>query len=167
MIDARWPKQFRNCVIYPALNHIGLWSRAAERLLLATALVETDLAELKQRNHGPALGVYQIEPDTHDDIMMNFLAYRPRLAALVERIAAKAPRLEQLQWNLAYATAMARLVYYRRPEPLPDVDDIQGMADYWKQHYNTEKGAGTVRHFLTKVEPYWQTQAFVADPWKQ
>ena len=154
MID---PQQFRDLVIGPSLRSIGLWSPSAEQLLLATAVVESGLRSLKQIA-GPALGVYQIEPRTHDDIWRNFLAYRRELASPVEELMAQAntPWFIQLVWNLAYATAMARLVYYRRPEPLPEADDLVGVAEYWKAHYNTVKGAGTVAGFLRLVEPVFE-----------
>ena len=46
------------------------------------------------------------------------------------------------------ACAMARVLYYRRPEKLPPADDAEAMGQYWKAHYNTEEGAGTVPSFV-------------------
>ena len=28
----------------------------------------------------------------------------------------------------------------------------EGLAKYWKEHYNTIEGAGTIEHFLTLTE---------------
>ena len=151
------PQQFRNLVIRPSLQYIKLWSRAAEQLLLATAIAESNLHWLKQIE-GPALGVYQVEPATHDDIWINFLRDRHKLMDRVENLTNRTPRrLDQLVTNLAYATAIARLVYYRRPEPLPEAGDLYSMAEYWKAHYNTVLGAGTVEGFLRKVEPVFES----------
>ncbi len=122
------PQHFLAYVVRPSLDSIGLWSPAAERLLLGTAIVESELTWLRQHGDGPARGVYQIEPATHDDIWAHYLAYRERLAERVARLAGERPRLDQLAWNLGYATAIARLVYYRRPEPLPPADDLAGLA---------------------------------------
>ena len=155
MID---PQQFRDLVICPSLQSIGLWSQSAEQLLLATAIAESGLRSLKQIA-GPALSVYQIEPATHDDIWVNFLRSQKELAGYVRRLRLRSwhPRLvDQLVLNLAYATAMARLVYYRRPEPLPKAGDLVGMAEYWKAHYNTVEGAGTVEGFLRRVDPVFE-----------
>lgn len=52
-----------------------------------------------------------------------------------------------MTWNLRFATAMARIHYWRVPEPLPDADDIDGLARYWKQHYNAPLGHGTAEQF--------------------
>ena len=49
----------------------------------------------------------------------------------------------ELAGNLYYATAMARIHYLRRPERLPSAMDVEGLAQYWKDHYNTYLGAGT------------------------
>ncbi|KAF0118141.1 MAG: hypothetical protein FD149_866 [Rhodospirillaceae bacterium] len=73
---------FVTTVIRPTLLHLGLHSPAAEALLLGTAIQESRLGTyLRQTGGGPALGVYQMEPATHEDIWTNFLAYRPDLAA--------------------------------------------------------------------------------------
>ena len=53
-----------------------------------------------------------------------------------------------LATDLAYACAMARIHYLRKPEPLPAHDDIEGLARYWKEHYNTFLGKGTVEEFV-------------------
>ena len=147
MIDV---KQFRELVVRPTLEHLDLWSEAAENLLVGTAVQESRLEFLQQHGGGPALGVYQIEPATHLDVWENFLRYRKGpsdnyLWNAVGNLAAPLPELpadEQLITNLAYATAIARIIYYRRPEPLPAADDIEGLAAYWKQHYNTPLGKG-------------------------
>ena len=151
MID---PGHFLRLVIRPTLEGLGLPSPAAERLLLGTALVESGLTYLTQIGGGPALGLYQVEPATHKDLYRNWLNFRPEWAAALERFIVPAqPRGDQLVWNLAYATAAARLIYYRRPEPLPMADDIQGLAQYWKAHFNTHLGAGSAEDFLAKAGP--------------
>jgi hypothetical protein len=51
---------------------------------------------------------------------------------------------ELMVWNLYYATLMARAKYLTKPEPLPNHHDALGMAEYYKEHYNTYLGATTV-----------------------
>ena len=72
-------KQLRRLVIQPALSEIELWSPAAEELVLVTAIVESRLSFIKQLGSGPALGLWQIEPDTHRNSYDNFLEYRDGL----------------------------------------------------------------------------------------
>jgi len=139
---------FRRLALRPALVHLGLWSRAAEDLLLGTALAESGgLRWLAQRGGGPALGFFQIEPATHDDVWRNYLAYRSELAAKTAALAAPSPdRTVQLATNLRYAAAIARLIYRRVAAPLPIT--LAARAGYWKAHYNTAAGAGATEHFI-------------------
>ncbi len=57
-------------------------------------------------------------------------------------------------WNLAYATAMCRVYYIRVPHPLPDAGDVRAMGEYWKRHYNTPQGRGTVDEFVGEFEEH-------------
>lgn len=142
------PTDFRKEIVQPTLKSIAMHSDAAENLLVGTAVQESRLTFLRQIGGGPALGVYQIEPATRQDIYVNWLKYRPDVRDRVNRLAASGAMFDdQLVFNLAYATAIARLVYYRQPDPLPAADDIDGLAGYWKQHFNTPLGKGTAAEF--------------------
>lgn len=147
--------QFRLLVVRPVLCHLCLWSAAAENLLVGTAVQESGLRFLRQRAGGPARGLYQIEPATAADLHENFLKFRADLRARLLALTAPAPSpMDQLVCNLSYATAVARLIYYRRPEPLPDADDVVALARYWKQHFNTESGRGTVSAFILNYKEF-------------
>ena len=76
-------QQFRANIVRPTLEAIGAHSRAAEDLVLGTALQESNLHYLRQLNEGPARGVYQMEPATYDDIWENYLAFRAELSTRV------------------------------------------------------------------------------------
>ena len=145
--------QTRSLVIRPALKKLKLWSPSAEELVLGTAIVESGLTYLKQHGDGPALGLWQVEPATHDDLYTNFLNYRPELGSkLIELRAAGLSLDENLATNLMYGAAVCRLCYYRKPDALPEAGDIEGQAAFWKQHYNTIFGAGTVSKYVYKVQ---------------
>lgn len=140
----------RDRVVAPVLDRLGMRSPAAENLLLGTALVESWTVALAQDGGGPALGIYQMEPATHDDAIA-WLARRPDTAPLVliHRAPQPDPRA-QLATNLAYATAMCRIQYWRRPEPLPAADDVAGLAAYWKRFWNTAAGRGDPDEFVRR-----------------
>lgn len=134
------PDQLREYVIRPVLKTLDLYSQQAEELLLLTAAHESKLGYFLHQVGGPALGIYQCEPATHDDCWTNFLAYKPKLAELVREWGGSA---ETMTGNLFYATAIARCQYLRDPEPLPFASDVRGMANYWKRVWNTSQGRGT------------------------
>lgn len=133
------PGQLREYIIRPVLNRLGLYSEAAEELLMLTAATESLCGKFVHQVGGPALGIFQMEPRTHDDIWDNFLRFKPDLAFRVKHFGRLS---QQLPGNLYYACAMARVHYLRVPERLPSAIDVNGLADYWKAHYNTHLGAG-------------------------
>lgn len=145
-------------VVRPALQRIGLWSQAAENLVFGTGLVETQYNYLDQTTPGagPAYGPWQMEEATHRDLWQSFLEYKSDLRDTLLRMAGfgvvTIPPVEALHGNLFYGAAMCRVHYYRVSSPLPDVRDAAGMAGYWKQHYNTSSGAGTIGRAL----PFFQ-----------
>jgi hypothetical protein len=145
--------QFRQYILQPALKEIGLYSLAAEELLLGTALQESRLTYLKQLGGGPAVGVFQMEPATHDDIYDNYLEYNSRLKEQVQYLAIESSSQEMVG-NLFYAAAMCRVHYYRVSEALPDAGDTVTQAAYWKEYYNTPLGAGTAEEYLANWNKY-------------
>lgn len=149
------PKQraarFREGLIRPVLQHLGRYSDEAERLLLGTAIRESELRHRRQLGGGPARGLFQMEPTTHDDIWSNFLVARSR-RALAKRIhdtmsSADADPIAELENNDAYACAMARAHYLRISDPIPVTGGVRALARYWKLHYNTPLGRGTAADF--------------------
>ena len=144
------PAHLLEHVIRPTLGVIGLESEAAEQLLLGTAAVESRLGSYLVQVGGPALGIYQIEPATHRDVWESWLNYKKPLADRVRLTMTQGGIAdEMLVGNLCYATAIARVIYRRRKEPLPQAGDLFGLAAYWKAHYNTHAGKGRIEDFVT------------------
>lgn len=144
-------------VVRPALQKIGLWSQAAENLIFGTGFVESEYKYVEQIGGGPGFGFWQMEAATHDDIWTNFLSHEPSALCFALREMSGYPRLARplataLHGNLFYAAAMCRIHYKRVKEPLPSAGDAEAMAAYWKLHYNTPLGAGTI----DKAIPYFK-----------
>lgn len=136
-------RQLKTEIVRPTLFAIDLWSLAAENLLTGTALAETRAAYVRQVGGGPALGLWQMEPATHDDCWQNFLRFpaQSRFATDIRAmLGGDISQVEQLVCNLRYACAMARIRYYRAQEPLPHATDATGLSAYHKAHYNTALG---------------------------
>jgi len=140
-------RQLTDHVIVPVLKDYGLHSDAVVELLLGTAAVESRLGTYIAQLGGPALGIYQMEPATHDDIWDNYIDHRSGLRLAIEYEFGKAPSADRLVYDLRYATLMARLHYLRVRERLPESGDIDEQARYWKTYYNTINGAGSVTAF--------------------
>ena len=146
--------QLRELIIRPTLEELDLWSPAAEDLLMGTAAMESDLGTyVKQFGEGPALGIFQMEPNTYKDIWVNYLYYNSKMEDKMTMIGGACVP-EEMIYDLRHATAMVRIHYLRVPEALPEHGDIKGYAKYWKQYYNTPLGAGTVNEFVEKYHVY-------------
>lgn len=160
------PKQFLAEVVDPAITALpldvelqGETLGVLRMLLLGTALQESLLKHVEQiankdGTRGPALGYFQMEPRTHDDIWKNYLAYRKDTAALVLAVAgleSGTPDATLLKTNHVYAAVMARVHYRRVKGKIPQTDDVKTLAQYWKDHYNTNSGKGKVAEFEEKL----------------
>lgn len=156
-------RHLRKLIIRPTLIEFNLWSEVAENLIMGTGAQETHLGHFLKQNlngvdgTGRALGIYQMEPQTHMDIWLNFITYKKELARkMCSTFSYNGihPAATDMIFNLKYATIMCRLHYLRVKTPLPDANNLPELAYYWKKHYNTEKGKGTVAEFISNYEKY-------------
>jgi hypothetical protein len=149
-------EHLRDYVIQPILQKTSLYSIQAEQLLLGTCAAESAMGSCLRQIGGPALGIFQMEVPTHDDIYTNYLNYNESLKIRLLKACeyTSRPSNYALIQNLAYAALMARIKYYRCPNQLPEKDDIDAMAEYWKINYNSIMGRGTVQHFKAAYERY-------------
>ncbi|MCW8915840.1 MAG: hypothetical protein OQK24_08295 [Magnetovibrio sp.] len=154
-------EHFREYAVRPILTQMATWQStintpAAENLLVGTAIQESRLTYLKQLGSGPALGVMQIEPNTHDDVWTNYLDFRQEAATMMQSLSAgSSHNADQLSWNMGYSVAIARMIYWRVPNAMPtDANDLEALGQYWKDHYNTASGAGTAEEWVTNYKEY-------------
>ncbi len=156
------PLVFHKYVSRDVCRHLALVRQddeAGARMVTLTAIAESGLREIDQRTGpgdvtlGPAYGLFQIEPTTWFDLNDNWLRHRPaRSYALTELLAKEPNVVTQLATNLWFGAGVCRLLYFRQSDPMPDMNDLSGLAHYWKQHYNTYKGKGTVEGFIEKTK---------------
>lgn len=151
-------------VIEPALSYLCAWnpainSESAINLLVGIVAQESGGGRyLRQRGGGPALGIYQIEPATHDDLWDNYLHYHGTLQDFAVRASTRqsgvSRRAHELIYNNFYATVIARLLLWRIDEPLPAAHDVWELGAYWKRYWNTKNGKGIVEEFVDNYERY-------------
>jgi len=145
-------------LIESTLTEIGKYSESREELLMGTAAQESAFGTYrKQLGNGPALGVFQIEPATHNDCFESYLNFRHGLKEKILSVSGlKEPDSSELESNDTYSICIAFVKYYRDREPIPEPEDIEGLAKYWKRVYNSEKGAGKVEEFVKNYHKYVQ-----------
>ena len=129
-------------------------------IVYATGLVESKYEYIQQIGQGPAKSFWQVEPETAVDNCKNFISARPELLQKcadilnVDPYHFIDPDIDTWDWilrtNIAAGVLHCRIKYWRVPEPIEK--GSEGLAKYWKEHYNTEEGAGSVEHFLNLTE---------------
>lgn len=162
--------QFKELVIRPTLKHLGLYSAAAEELLVFTCATESNGGTyLTQVGGGDALGVYQMESATADDIILNYITKRPPLHKQMTVFPGYAAQYSHVKLNmgfmydlelynlatdLPYATAMARIHYLRVKEQLPPANEVDCIWEYYKKYYNTPLGKATQIESIKKYNAF-------------
>lgn len=148
--------QFRSLIVEPVLSKLRVYSKNAEELLVFTCATESLGGTLLHQVKGPALGIYQMEPNTYTDIWVNYIRARNQLATLMalHYNCNKIPDVERLIYDLHFATAMTRIHYLRCPGNIPDSKDIDGIWEYYKQHYNTPKGKAKKDESIKKYQDF-------------
>jgi hypothetical protein len=149
-------EQFREELLRPTLKEMNAWSESAEDLLVMTCAHESLGGTFLKQIRGPALGIYQMEPATHDDLWNVFLSKRPDIIrVMLEGLRTPIrPPAEFMMYNIKYATQIARAHYMRFSEPLPEAGNKKDLAVYYKKYWNTEKGAASVSKVLVNYNKF-------------
>jgi hypothetical protein len=153
MLDA---DQLISLVIKPALTDLVLLSDEAVELLVFTCAVESDGGTYLKQIGGPALGIYQMEPKTYNDIWQNYINHSSslKLKLVLNFNAGFMPDEDRLIYDLRFATAMARIHYLRVAAPLPKLYDLDGLWSYYKAYYNTSKGKADYHNALNAYQRF-------------
>jgi len=142
------PPGLLRALIRATSDRVGLWTPAVETQLLMIAAHESKLGRWLRQTNGPALGIWQMEPATHDDCLANVVPRRAEFQRALRVYAFDHGLVaDTMIHNHAYACLMARLQVWRVREILPAAEDIEGHARYAKNHWNTPAGRATVRNY--------------------
>ncbi len=145
-------------LIKETLESLGekYYSHDAMMLIYNTGLVESRYKYLMQKGGtNVARGFFQCEPWVAVSVCKDYLQYRESLMKKVAEVCYldlkyfikpnKDDWKNILTTNITAQIVFCRLHYWRVPKKLPKTIDEQAL--YWKRYYNTEKGAGTIKHF--------------------
>jgi hypothetical protein len=133
-------------LIKETLQEVQLYTPEALQLLLGTAAQESHLGEYIEQIHGPAKGVFQMEPATYTDIWRNYLHYKPVLKDKVLNFCVTGDNADEMRWNLKLAIVMARVHYLRDREAIPF--NLVEQSKYYKRVYNTIYGKATPEEYV-------------------
>ena len=156
-------QQLYDYIIKPTHEYMGgnYESKEANFLSLCTSAIESNCGEYIKQINGPALGIWQMEPDTLNDIYDNCDVMQiDSFLTLIDKIDIFDMSDDislSLALSPAYACAMARLKYSMDPHPLPKLSgdkdlDCINFFEYYKRVYNTEFGASTYQKWVSALE---------------
>lgn len=167
--------QLIDLIIRPVLMELAPYNAAmdtphAVALLAGTVAQESSGGKYLQQvlrgtsKGGPALGIFQIEYETYDDLIVNFVDFRSVIGDILLKLSMRCGNRFNLIGNLYFSCAVARLIYwYKSPEPIPNAEDIEGLARYWKKWYNSSAGKGEISDFIDNfnryVSPYYEKES--------
>ena len=138
-------------IVEYSLYRINCYSDDALALVVRTGMAESGYRALRGYGEGnPAIGFWQIEPATMYDMKKNYIQYRSNYKFALQEMGMDFEKNTAMSvlTNLAVQASLCRLHYRRDRDPIPSWDDLESQGKYWKSVYNTEKGRGTVGHFV-------------------
>jgi hypothetical protein len=132
-----------------ALKLWGLHSDAAVELLAMICAHESHGGKYRRQiGGGPALGIFQIEPPTHNDVWNRSRSISANaLKAGFKRDKNKMAESDE------YSIFVARHIIMLDPKPIPTEPDA--MAFWCKKRWNTDEGKATADKYLNDWQA-WQ-----------
>lgn len=154
-------EQLRTYIIQPSLKAMGEYSPDIEEMLVAICAQESCGGTYLKQIHGTALGIYQMEPGTHDSIWRHYLTgydgIIPNNIGLKILKACKylsIPSADSMIYNLWYATLMGRAFWLDVHEPIPSHNDLPSIWLQYKKYWNTPAGEATKEEFFNNYHRF-------------
>ena len=137
-------------IVEHVLKALDMHSPDAFDLVMRTGMQESRFKHLEQIK-GPALGFFQVELETANDIWYNYLVFKESLRDKLRLIVPMGPWDDfTIMSNIALQAALCRLHYRRFRDPIPST--IEGQGAYWKTFYNTSGGKGKPEEFVVNAK---------------
>jgi len=119
----------------------------ANILLIETAGAETNMGNLKDPSIYAGMGITQFDKMPFYDIKTR-TRHSDKTKILFDfDIVIDLVEWEDLRYNPLLSLIFTRLKYKLIPDVIPATLELR--ADYWKKHYNTKAGKGTVEHYMS------------------
>ena len=135
-------------------GHGKLNTQAAINLIVMIVAHDSGALTYAKQVRGPALGFTQMEPATVAWVIEWLGKTRPHLLDALSMFApltadpVEKQDADYMVISPQFAVATARLNLIRFPEALPEADDLEGLARYAKQYWNTSAGKATEADYL-------------------
>jgi hypothetical protein len=123
----------------------------AKEMIIETAIAETGLGAIEDKTIGAGMGLTQFDEMPFNDIRDRSKKLQSKILKEL-KIDISLVNWDDLRYNQFLALLFTRLHYWLKGDPIPET--IKERAAYWKLHYNTKLGKGTVEHYLEMNKKY-------------
>ena len=117
----------------------------ASLMIIETAVAETGLGEIEDKTTSAGMGLTQFDAYPFEDIKKRSMRLRPKILKDL-KVDISLVEWDDLRYNDFLSLLFTRLHYWLKGDPIPET--LEERAKYWKLHYNTVQGKGTVEHYL-------------------
>ena len=131
-------KQLRDLITRVLKEIPSGYSEDAVELLMMIAAHESRLGTYIKQTNGPALGVFQVEPATHDTVWEHGGSCKTNANLLAINWSEAG-----LEYDLRYQIFIARQRLFMFTETIPSNRMVMKMAEYCKRYWNTKHGKAT------------------------
>ena len=121
-------------------------------LLLETAGAETGRGQVKDYSVYAGMGITQIDELPFKDIKDRCRSSDKALIMHHLDIDIDLVEWTHLRYNPLLSLIFTRLKYKKVPEMIPLT--VEGRSEYWKEHYNSTEGKGTLAHYIDANTTY-------------
>lgn len=138
MLEEMLSEEIRD-LVRDVIIRLGLYSEDAVELIMLTCVNESHLGKFRYLPRKRTChGIFQMEINMFNDIVNNYLRFKPHLKERVMEISGiKNFIASDMVNNDKLAVCMVRIHYLRKTEKLPSYLDIDGMANYYKKYYSS------------------------------
>ena len=124
----------------------------AKEQIIETAIAETGLGRIEDKTPNSAgMGITQFDKMPFEDVKKRTMKLRPKILQDLN-VDIALVKWEDLKFDHFKSLLFTRLHYWLKGSPIPKT--IEERAKYWKLHYNTFQGKGTVEHYLEMNRKY-------------
>ena len=147
--------------IIPALEYFPKNLRTPNRVqfMLGIGLIESGYRAVAQEPVAEALGFWQMEKETFNDCIKNFLNYESEFSDGWNILKDwHAVLYSALTYDCVFACYMSAIKVYRAPIAIPTLFDLKGMAEYWKTYYNASPNGASIDEAIARMKPMIQQE---------
>ena len=130
-------------------------------LLSGTAATETHFGEYEDRSEGYGFGPWQFDRIRVVDIA-RYIRTLDRVHAIVLAETGFDARFYDvdtichiLKFSPLLGAFFCRIGYMMKPEPLPSGSDIEAQGEYYKRHWNSSEGKGSVEKYVHDYKKFY------------